>query len=1107
MAASGGIKFCFLYDQPLLRKHSAEEEDAFSDESPHPNFVNEAKMLFSAFQTKSDKLVVTSVAPLLKSTLKTALKPHDGSGRFHIVHICMFGHSKYFPIEDKGGIFDCLLPSEMTDRIADRSNVLGGMYPIVVLSSYMPQAAIRILTRSSLPVCSFERVPLPNAPLEVSIFSKPRPEVEHALITCLSAFYTHLFGGKTLELASETSRKGGQDLIHVAFHGTAHHNWAPFVNFAPLTGNQRQRKHVIDVSPALAPSNLSMESITTDDGFQLWGRKREVVTLWSNLVKKKLVTLHGNAGMGKSTLVIYAAAYLRLRGIFPAGVHYLSLRGCQDLPTFFGHLRGILPEQEVSSLDEITEVLLHERARRCLVLDHAEDLLCSTGQLSFVAWLQDILASVEGLHICLVTSTLVRPRLTTLTEYLLQLRQLSLREGVILFVQSLPRPLSEEELKVRGGIIHAERVIEKLSDNATLGRFIRQSPDGWLCLLAGCLEERQQGGWQGLQQLLQKKTRGSGVGEGEGKKKRPSPSKSKSQPKRPLGENRLLSVVLETLETSAAIGIRDRSLGEIAAIMVRYFPSGISTTECQELWGNEAGVAALHNLRRRKIVQALPHIFPPLREVGQWEVAFCVQSLVAEGVAQTFMGEDLAAESLLSLAHSSARSLGRIFSLWTEGQRRAASSLFTRCECTAWAILKTPDTHGWSNLSACREEKENENESENEEKETSCSSFSQEEQWEPLSFRGSPLPAFEVVGLRLAEILLLQDRNEQAEEALNLCLSVDLADSQDLGEDSWVGQRMAYELRALARRKGLDFEGSEKDLQSALSLCEKAGDFLSQATLHRMLGDLAVEMGKGAVGKCHYDLSMKIYRQYEDRHGDADRCMILGMLRDRAGDNGGAVEALLQALGGWEALQLQRRQAQCLVGLGMCYLKLHASEGTNANGKGERGQSAQQAQFCLQKGRVLYGKLGDKVEESRCLKLLGWGAESTGREEEARYFYGRAQQLHLDILPSGLYNIQDLVANERSIAQAASHRTERVQVALMKSDHLKTEIEVKRMQAVPIRPSLFASDQQQQDLQEVAKEQEWFTPESADASISASPDRHAFNNVHDHLLQALGYVD
>ncbi|MCL6511131.1 MAG: tetratricopeptide repeat protein [Anaerolineae bacterium] len=150
-----------------------------------------------------------------------------------------------------------------------------------------------------------------------------------------------------------------------------------------------------DATPPLPPGNLPAPPE------RLIGRNATLQQVIAEVLRSRLVTLRGAPGIGKSSLAVAAAHYLRERRRFRDGVLFISLRNAVSTEQLRADMASALGLAEIKEDRQLFAAL---RERRCLfVLDNAEDALNAAFAPQFRRFVRDLLTGCAGVRL-LVTS-------------------------------------------------------------------------------------------------------------------------------------------------------------------------------------------------------------------------------------------------------------------------------------------------------------------------------------------------------------------------------------------------------------------------------------------------------------------------------------------------------------------------------------------------------------------------------------------------------------------------------------------------------------------------------------------------------------------------------
>jgi len=140
----------------------------------------------------------------------------------------------------------------------------------------------------------------------------------------------------------------------------------PSFHLVELVAQETEKGGVTVEGARLSKTNLP----TRPQSFT--GRSLEMYALINEVLAKRLVTITGAGGIGKTALAREVARWFHSRGHFPDGVFSIDLRQAESVEEIIAMLGASL-EAKVSEIKDVVEWL---RDRQCLLLlDNAEDAL------------------------------------------------------------------------------------------------------------------------------------------------------------------------------------------------------------------------------------------------------------------------------------------------------------------------------------------------------------------------------------------------------------------------------------------------------------------------------------------------------------------------------------------------------------------------------------------------------------------------------------------------------------------------------------------------------------------------------------------------------------
>ncbi len=256
-----------------------------------------------------------------------------------------------------------------------------------------------------------------------------------------------------------------------------------------MSGRAHDRDHEVDAEL------LGWDTPLPQDLTSFVGRDEEIRTARALLLdeERRLVTLVGIGGVGKSRLLERLPRVLHGTGAFPDGITLVRLT---DLPASADHVASTIAHR-VQLLDNASEPALprlikHFRTRRALLLlDNCEHLV--VGDAPLTQLLNSLLRSTENLSV--VATSVVK--VGAVGERVLKVSPLSVREGLEVLVDraaAVGAPIAEEEYPLAECLCEATdgiplaielaagrldiHTLQELVDRAKAGDLLRALVDG-----------------------------------------------------------------------------------------------------------------------------------------------------------------------------------------------------------------------------------------------------------------------------------------------------------------------------------------------------------------------------------------------------------------------------------------------------------------------------------------------------------------------------------------------------------------------------------------------------------------------------------------------------
>jgi len=388
--------------------------------------------------------------------------------------------------------------------------------------------------------------------------------------TFARAFYLALFTGDTVKQAFDIGREavgsapgipsaGEEKEKFLLLPEKTNHDVSIFDDIP--TGSFK------DVSRMRPRSNLP--SIPED----FVGRARDQWQVINLVLQRRLVTIRGAPGIGKSALAIAVGAYLNERSVFSDGVFFIRLRGVTSSEAIRFAIAGAFGI--TANNDE--ELIQFTTKHNCLlVMDNCEDILRVNAN-QFRSFLSELLQNSRHIKVLLTSRESLGGGLQGLSEQIYVLHQLEPLDAARLFI-ALARPLTPSEF----GVSHIDQIPETLAKHPILG-FLSGHPQA-ISLAAPLLEEQSV---SQLQHLLQTQRADALV--------------IKSVPENE--RDALTSLVISLNASFNHIRATSQDSARLFTVM-GLLPSGVFSEDLEKIWG-DTWRGAMDNLVRASLVERL----------------------------------------------------------------------------------------------------------------------------------------------------------------------------------------------------------------------------------------------------------------------------------------------------------------------------------------------------------------------------------------------------------------------------------------------------------------------------------------------------------------------
>ncbi|GMF26031.1 unnamed protein product [Phytophthora fragariaefolia] len=195
----------------------------------------------------------------------------------------------------------------------------------------------------------------------------------------------------------------------------------------------------VDVSPS---NKFSKTLPAVSESFV--GREQELYMLAELVNTRRLVTLRGPPGIGKSTLSIKLAHFLADRNAFPDGVAFVRLRGVQSLEGMESAIKcALFPEGGREKDMPLDQALADTKV--ILVMDNMEDPI-NANPSAVREFLLQLLQNTPSLSFLMTARQAMGGGINEFDEKVVSLNRLSHYHAADLFIKKSPRALLASEI-------------------------------------------------------------------------------------------------------------------------------------------------------------------------------------------------------------------------------------------------------------------------------------------------------------------------------------------------------------------------------------------------------------------------------------------------------------------------------------------------------------------------------------------------------------------------------------------------------------------------------------------------------------------------------------